>query len=214
MQTKIFFTDKALILTDTPVEVEGAVRLPSSELSKANVLKIFETTNSIIVLDRAIEAVKENFFSVCEEGVYAMGVNTPHIVFNYLDYLLWYYDREGKKKYSDFTFEFRNSVEHWYPQNPSEGTFEQWKDGVDQFGNLCIIQRNVNSKFSNMSPEAKKSTFKEMISKGSIKLRIMSELTEQGDGKTASLYWKDTKCEEHEKDMIKMLHEACCQGKG
>lgn len=96
-----------------------------------------------------------------------MGVNTPHIVFNYLDYLLWYYDREG---YSDFTFEFRNSVEHWYPQNPSEGTFEQWKDGVDQFGNLCIIQRNVNAKFSNMSPEAKKSTFKNMIAKGSIKL--------------------------------------------
>ena len=31
-----------------------------------------------------------------------------------------------------------------------------------------------------------------MISKGSIKLRIMSELTEKGDGKAASLYWKDT----------------------
>lgn len=83
------------------------------------------------------------------------------------DYLLWNDDWNGKKKkYSDFVFEFRNSVEHWYPQNPSEGTFEQWKDGVDQFGNLCIIQRNVNSKFSNMSPEAKKSTFKDMIVKG------------------------------------------------
>ena len=146
----------------------------------------------VIAEDIAIEAVKENFFNVCQDGVYAMGVNTPHIVFNYLDYLLWYYDREDKKKYSDFIFEFRNSVEHWYPQNPSEGTFEQWKDGVDRFGNLCIIQRNVNSKFSNMSPEAKKSTFKDMISKGSIKLRIMSELTEKNGDKSASLYWKET----------------------
>lgn len=162
-----------------------------------------------IVEQIAIAAVKENFFRVCPRGVYAMGVNTPHIVFNYLDYLLWYHDRDGKKKYSDFTFEFRNSVEHWYPQNPSEGTFEQWKDGVDQFGNLCIIQRNVNSKFSNMSPEAKKSTFKDMISKGSIKLRIMSELTEKKGDKAASLYWKETMYRKHEEEMIGHLKEAC-----
>ena len=158
----------------------------------------------------AIDAVKENFFDICSDGEYAMGVNTPHIVFNYLDYLLWYYDRQnGKKKYSDFVFEFRNSVEHWYPQNPSEGTFEQWKDGVDQFGNLCIIQRNVNSKFSNMSPEAKKSTFKDMIAKGSIKLRIMSELTEKIDNKVASLYWKENAYKEHEDEMIRYLKDAC-----
>lgn len=157
----------------------------------------------------AIDAVKENFFDVCENGQYAMGINTPHIVFNYLDYLLWYYDRNSKKKYSDFVFEFRNSVEHWYPQNPSEGTFEQWKDGVDQFGNLCIIQRNANSKFSNMSPEAKKSTFKDIIAKGSIKLRIMSELTEKSNNKVASLYWKDVAYKYHEDEMLSYLKEAC-----
>ena len=167
--------------------------------------------NDLSVFSDAIEeiaknAVREQFFDVCEDGVYAMGVSTPHIVFNYLDYLLW---KSEPKKYDDFTFEFRNSVEHWYPQNPSEGTFESWTDGVDQFGNLCIIQRNVNSKFSNMSPEAKKSTFKEMISKGNIKLRIMSELTEKGDGKVASLYWKDTQYKEHEKKMVDKLYRAC-----
>ena len=154
----------------------------------------------------AIDAVKEKFFNRCEDGVYAMGANTPHIVFNYLDYLLWYYNR---KKYDDFVFEFRNSVEHWYPQNPSEGTFEQWKDGVDQFGNLCIIQRNVNSKFSNMSPEAKKSTFKDMIVKGSIKLRIMSELTEKNGEKAASIYWKETMYKKHEEEMLNYLMDAC-----
>ena len=74
MQTKIFFTDKVLILTDTPVEVEGAVRLPSSELSKANVLKIFETTNSIIVCDEAIEAVRERFFGEFKYVLAAGGV--------------------------------------------------------------------------------------------------------------------------------------------
>lgn len=151
-------------------------------------------------------AIKDNFFNECPNQVYSMGTNTPHIVFNYLDYLLWNHNR---KKYDDFIFEFRNSVEHWYPQNPSGGTFEQWKEGVDQFGNLCIIQRNVNSKFSNMSPEAKKSTFKEMIAKGSIKLRIMSELTEKNGDKVASQYWKETLYKVHEEEMIRYLKSAC-----
>ena len=43
-----------------------------------------------IAEDIAIEAVKENFLDTCEKGVYSLGVNTPHIVFNYLDYLLWF----------------------------------------------------------------------------------------------------------------------------
>ena len=161
---------------------------------------------SEVIESIAKKAVQENFFDVCKDGVYAMGVNTPHIVFNYLDYLLW---NSKRKKYDDFVFEFRNSVEHWYPQNPSEGTFEQWKDGVDQFGNLCIIQRNVNSKFSNMSPEAKKSTFRAMIAKGSLKLRIMSELTERNGDKAASLYWKETMYKRHEDEMIAILKTAC-----
>lgn len=154
----------------------------------------------------AKKAVTDNFFNECKDGIYAMGVNTPHIVFNYLDYLLW---SANRKKYDDFVFEFRNSVEHWYPQNPSEGTFESWKDGVDQFGNLCIIQRNVNSKFSNMAPEAKKSTFRDMIAKGSLKLRIMSDLTEKKGDKAASLCWKETIYKQHEDEMIRILKEAC-----
>lgn len=154
----------------------------------------------------AKDAVKELFFEKCPDEDYSMGVNTPHIVFNYLDYLLWDSD---KRKYDDFVFEFRNSVEHWYPQHPSEGTFEAWNDGVDQFGNLCIIQRNVNSRFSNMSPEAKKSTFREMIGKGSLKLRIMSELTEKKGNKTASACWKDEVCQAHEEEMIDILWNAC-----
>ena len=154
----------------------------------------------------AQKAIRENFFGKCKEDSYVMGVNTPHIVFNYLDYLIW--NRE-RNKYDNFAFEFRNSVEHWYPQNPSEGTFEQWKEGVDQFGNLCIIQRKINSKFSNMSPEAKKCTFKDTIEKGSLKLRIMSELTEKKGDRVASIYWKEEACMEHEKAMISLLANAC-----
>ncbi len=83
-----------------------------------------------------------------------------------------------------------------------------WTDGVDSFGNLCIIQRNVNSKFSNLSPEAKKTTFDKMISKGSLKLRIMSEKTYKHDKMSASVYWREVKCIEHEKEMISLLKKV------
>ena len=130
---------------------------------------------------------------------YALGVQTPHIVFNYLDYLLW---KADKKKYNDFVFEFRNSVEHWYPQNPSERSFETWNK-CDRFGNLCIISRSVNSKFSNLSPESKMKTYEKMVQKGSLKLRIMGDIIEGCSNEE----WKQRKCVVHEKDMISILTE-------
>ncbi len=145
-----------------------------------------------------------------ESGDYDMGVNTPHLIFNYLDYLLW---RDSQSKYANFVFEFRNSVEHWYPQHPSEGTFEQWgpDEGVNNLGNLCIVQRNVNSKFSNMSPESKQSTFEDMISKGSIKLRIMAEMVRKmsAKGVNPNKEWKENAYIEHGNKMIELLRNAC-----
>ena len=160
----------------------------------------------------AAEAVAEGFFekSLEEMGAYdlqeyksedyAFGVRTPHIVFNYLDYLLW---KEGKEKYEDFVFEFRNSVEHWYPQRPSEDSFEAW-DGRDTFGNLCIISRSVNSKFSNLSPESKMKSYKKMVQKGSLKLRIMGDIIEG----SSSEKWRQSECAKHEEKMISLLCEA------
>ena len=136
---------------------------------------------------------------------YMQGVNTPHIVLNYLDYLLWTKRSDAKYKglnFDEFFFEFRNSVEHWYPQHPSKQSFDSWAD-VDKFGNLCIIQRNVNSKFSNLSPASKKDTYQQMIEKGSLKLRVMSYITKDDTA------WKETICDEHEDAMLKLLKAAC-----
>ena len=160
----------------------------------------------------AAEAVAEGFFekSLEEMGAYdhqeyksedyAFGVGTPHIVFNYLDYLLW---KKAKKTHKDFVFEFRNSVEHWYPQHPSDGSIEPW-EGRDVFGNLCIISRSVNSKFSNLSPESKMKSYKKMVQKGSLKLRIMGGIIEGG----SSEKWRQSACAKHEKEMIRLLCRA------
>ena len=141
------------------------------------------------------------------------GTATLHILFNYLDYLLWEQDYQKEQNFKDFTFEFRNSVEHWFPQNPSDGTIKRWDDDswgepvdqkstVDRLGNLCLVQRNVNSRFTNNSPESKKTMWKDStIKKGSLKLRLMSEKT------TGDKEWRTTACEEHEKAMIDILEK-------
>lgn len=36
------------------------------------------TRFDVVAENIAIESVKENFFNVCPDGQYAMGVNTPH----------------------------------------------------------------------------------------------------------------------------------------
>ena len=144
----------------------------------------------------AAEAVKDNFLDL---GNYELGVQTPHVVFNYLDYLLW---KEDKERYEDFVFEFRNSVEHWYPQHPPEGTIEVW-DGVDTFGNLCIISRSVNSKFSNLSPGSKMQSFERMVQRGSLKLRIMGNIIKG----CSSQDWAEHVCQEHEEKMLELLNE-------
>lgn len=134
-----------------------------------------------------------------------MGVNTPHIVFNYLDFLLW-----KNEKYEDvdsFDFEFRNSVEHWHPQHPSEGMYGEMEH-VNRFGNLCLIQSNINSKFSNLAPDAKKRTFTDMIAKGSLKLRLMASLTVDGKAISATEQWRLFNCEKHEKEMLGILRNA------
>ena len=165
------------------------------------VLWLFENDEVALLTNEAKDiaalATKENFL---DGEDYKLGVTTPHIVFNFLDYLLW---KNNKNKYGDFEFEFRNSVEHWYPQNPSDGSFDSWED-KDTFGNLCIVSRSVNSKFSNLSPESKMKSYGKMVRKGSLKLRIMGDIIQKGSNSD----WVKVRCQEHENEMIKILKNA------
>ena len=169
-------------------------------------LNVFSKIAEQIARDSISDQIYHNFDT---DGVYKLGTKTPHIVFNYLDFLIW---KKEKNKYDDFSFEFRNSVEHWYPRHPSESEIKIWGDedgSVDRFGNLCIIQRDVNSKFSNLPPEGKKTSYNNRIANGSLKLRIMSEKTVPCKGISANQNWKEKACKEHEKEMIDLLKEAC-----
>lgn len=141
----------------------------------------------------AIERVRE--FLKEENKNLKLGTSTPHLILNYLDYVLW---EKEKKEYEDFKFEFRNSVEHWYPQNPSSDSIEKWSN-VDTFGNLCILQSNINSRFNNLDPMSKKNSYTSLIDKGSIKLRKMSDETNNNKE------WRESKCYKLEEEMVELL---------
>lgn len=127
----------------------------------------------------SVEAVKKlnsiartNVKKYMDNSDYNTGLITPHIVFNYLDYLLW---NEAK---NDFQFEFRNSIEHWYPQNPIDTNMKWHESKLNHFGNLCLVSSNLNSKFSNNLPLAKKANFRSGIESQSLKLQEMARVTE------------------------------------
>lgn len=181
--------------------------LSEDNFAHLNVLWKFEQVSENI----ARKAVKEKYLDECRKKTpicYDKGVDTPHIVFNYLDYLLWKADR---KTASSFVFEFRNSVEHWYPQQPSGDNFTRWthEEGLNNLGNLCIIQRSINSKFSNLAPESKKGSFVNDISKGSLKLRLMAGLTVAEDSMSASENWRERQWRVHEEEMLAKLIADC-----
>lgn len=124
------------------------------------------------------------------------GTNVENFIFNYVDYLLW---KENISKYPNFSFAFRSSVEHFYPQNPMEGIenlskTEEGKKLLDSFGNLCLVTNSENSRLSNFTPKAKKEFYSKQQNQ-SIKQRVMME-TDEWDKDTIII---------HQENMISLL---------
>ena len=127
------------------------------------------------------------------------GFNIERIVFTYLDYLLYRDGYEGiiEPKFPNWKVQFRNSIEHFYPQNPENKA--DWGDDILHcFGNLALITVSGNSKFSNYYPDGKVKNFNEIIQQ-SPKLKIMASYT-KNDGE-----WTKEKAKEHEKEMLEIL---------
>ena len=137
------------------------------------------------------------------EEKYYQGFDTHHLLFNYLDYLLW----ETKYKDEKFTFEYRNSVEHFYPRNPDINCWKEKNDKgeklVDSFGNLCLVTTSLNSHFSNLQPYEKKYHCDHDVNKNiSLKLREMFEYIKN---EKSNEDWKDRNWKKHQDEMLRLL---------
>ena len=147
------------------------------------------------------------FLSNAKSLNYQTGFDTPRIVLNYLDYLI-YENREefGKKvnfvnclNLKKFNFKFRNSLEHFLPRE-NDDKFKN-SDWVNDFGNLALLAYGTNTKMQNATPTNKADYFKDNLPEYSIKLQLMTKLAlEDGD-------WTREKCIDLRKKLFELLED-------
>ena len=123
------------------------------------------------------------------------GFGIARIVFTYLDYLLL--DEKAKR---NFKFQFRNSIEHFYPQNPDQAQSgaSVSPEKLHLLGNLALVSVSANSKFSNSLPKAKAENFQHTMETQSPKLQRMAETTR-------SKGWDDEQVQWHHAEMVALL---------
>lgn len=134
------------------------------------------------------------------------GFGFERIVFSYLDYLLYrdgysYNEKEVVTPLADdWHFQFRSSIEHFYPQHPTE--LKVWNDeDLNCFGNLALITVSGNSTFNNAMPVGKATTNPGIIEQ-SLKLKIMAEMMRQNDNN-----WDQELAHKHQNEMFKVLEK-------
>lgn len=144
---------------------------------------------------------------------YAQGTNTPHFLFNFIDYLYWvakrsnYNDSKDENQtianlnhVSDFNFNYRNSIEHHLPQSFEGKTYE--KSLIDNLGNLCLVSKSANSRMNNESPIGKADkNGKYYKDKLYPKQKIMYDTTNIVNN------WGQEEIEQHYKDVVSLLKQ-------
>lgn len=136
----------------------------------------------------------KNFDRLAIKSHYNEGTNTPHFLFNFIDYLYW---TENPEKFN-FEFKYRNSVEHHLPQSFKKSENESV---IDCLGNLCLVSKSGNSKMNNEAPEGKASQNGKYYKKGlPAKQLIMYEKT------NLERQWGETEILNHSYDILDLLN--------
>lgn len=150
-----------------------------------------EEVNTVLLLEQyASEKVKNADYKN------TTGFGIQRIVFTYLDYIL----AKNNEEYANFSFKFRNSIEHFYPQHPFEG--EYWEDeDLNSFGNLALLSVSDNSRFSNLPPMAKYEYLKSVVNQNP-KLNEMAKIMNEGNKG-----WTQEKAKRHKEEMYKLLED-------
>src|SRR5690606_24025490 len=123
----------------------------------------------------------------------------PYFCFNYLDYILL---KKAKLKHFKFYFSYKDSIEHFYLQNPKVG--KPLKDDalLHSFGNICLVNQSENSTLTNDMPIQKAKWLNDNKKAPiSLKLELMMEVAE------SELEWNEVSIEKHQQAMIELLLE-------
>ena len=143
-----------------------------------------------------------------KDNPYSLGPSTPHFLFNFIDYLYWVDSRNKKsifdntpnpKGLNDFNFKYWNSVEHHLAQKYAEDIDkDNFKNYIDNLGNLCLISKNANSSLSDRS-------VKDKVERSTGNLganrQIMYKIT-----KDKGNDWKEKEIIDHYKELLNLIH--------
>lgn len=169
------------------------------------------TANDVVtMLDRYIAGYAENLFDKWQQenaDIFNAGVNTPHFLLNYIDYLYWlaWIDKNTVMgevlMVEDFTFKYLNTVEHHYPQDSQS---LPKIDNVDSIGNLCLMSRRKNASLNNRDPLEKANRVDNKCLQP--KRRVMYEITKFEASQARS--WNVDCINAHANNVLKLISEA------
>lgn len=126
------------------------------------------------------------------------GEHVENFVFNFYDYLLL---RENND--TDLEFSYRTSVEHFFPQHPTDRKPMDFNH-LHSFGNLCLVSRGMNSKFTNNLPGAKYENFGSVEAMKTYSLKLKSMMNTIKNGET----WDETKIEQKEQEAKSLISKV------
>ncbi|NML42499.1 DUF262 domain-containing protein [Ramlibacter sp. G-1-2-2] len=133
-----------------------------------------------------------------------LGVRFPHYWFYKLEFVLWFQRARQDERWGRFRMTAKNSVEHISPQTPTTWDHNRvTKDSLDAFGNLALVSRSVNSEYSNMPYDEKRTRFRNRnrTRLDSLKMELIY----------ANDQWNDERASAHQQGMVDKL-DAYCNG--
>lgn len=154
-----------------------------------------------IKIDNKYEKLKDGE-QLAKENSYSLGVNTPHFLFNFIDYLYWVESKNSNKhniKHADiirdFDFKYWNSVEHHLARNKVN---EDGTHYIDNLGNLCLISKGANSRLSDRIVK-EKVEYGQKANLGANR-QIMYYVTRKNNYE-----WGETEILEHYNDLLELI---------
>ena len=132
------------------------------------------------------------------------GVNTPHFLLNFIDYLYWVkqvvHSEQLSHKIKDFKFRYWNSVEHHLARRKAEE--KGLTDIVDCLGNLFMISKNANSRLSDRDVKEKVKMSKDANMGANRQIIYQKTKTKDNNYK-----WGKEEIKEHYEELNDLLEE-------
>lgn len=127
------------------------------------------------------------------------GTSFPHYWFYKLEFVLWNTLKDNKdERWKNFKFTAKNSVEHISPQTQKDTDTNTVSEAMlNNFGNLSLVSRSINSEYSNLPFNEKRQRFvnNNRVKLDSLKMDIIY----------ANEIWSDELAQQHQDEMIKYL---------